>query len=50
MGYIHFTAEGEATFRSILFIPATAPPGFFNNYGKDSQESLKMCVLPTCDG
>ena len=30
----HFTAEGEVTFKSILFIPPTAPPQMFSDYGK----------------
>ncbi|XP_033647304.1 endoplasmin-like [Asterias rubens] len=30
----HFTAEGEVTFRSILFIPKSAPPQMFSDYGK----------------
>uniref|UniRef100_A0A8C6WVZ5 Heat shock protein 90, beta (grp94), member 1 n=1 Tax=Neogobius melanostomus TaxID=47308 RepID=A0A8C6WVZ5_9GOBI len=33
LGHIHFTAEGEVTFRSILFIPASAPRGLFDEYG-----------------
>eukprot|EP00043_Microstomoeca_roanoka_P009944 m.94796 g.94796 ORF g.94796 m.94796 type:complete len:841 (-) comp14741_c0_seq1:2272-4794(-) len=43
IGYIHFTAEGEVTFRSILYIPAEAPPGFFSDYGRQSTD-LKMYV------
>ncbi|XP_022100344.1 endoplasmin-like [Acanthaster planci] len=30
----HFTAEGEVTFKSILFVPKTAPPQMFADYGK----------------
>ncbi|XP_072026800.1 endoplasmin-like [Amphiura filiformis] len=30
----HFTAEGEVTFRSILFVPQKAPPQMFSDYGK----------------
>lgn len=37
LGYIHFTAEGEVTFRSILYIPPEAPAGFFTEYGKNRQ-------------
>jgi len=44
LGHIHFSAEGEVTFRSILFIPNAAPAGFFNDYGKNSKENLKMYV------
>ena len=31
---IHFTAEGEVTFKSILFVPKTGPNDMFQNYGK----------------
>jgi heat shock protein beta len=43
LGHIHFTAEGEVTFRSILFIPSIAPAGFFQEYGKHNQ-NVKMYV------
>lgn len=41
---IHFTAEGEVTFKSILFIPPTAPYDTFTNYGK-KVDHIKVCVL-----
>lgn len=31
---IHFTAEGEVTFKSILFVPKSSPNDMFQNYGK----------------
>jgi len=31
---IHFNAEGEVTFKSILFVPKTSPNDMFQNYGK----------------
>lgn len=31
---IHFTAEGEVTFKSILYVPKISPHDMFNNYGK----------------
>ncbi|CAL1526239.1 unnamed protein product, partial [Lymnaea stagnalis] len=34
MAKIHFTAEGEVTFKSILFVPSSAPYDTFTNYGK----------------
>lgn len=34
MAKIHFTAEGEVTFKSILFVPQTASYDTFSNYGK----------------
>lgn len=40
---IHFTAEGEVTFRSILFIPKASPQDMFQNYGK-RLDSIKMYV------
>jgi heat shock protein beta len=43
LGYIHFKTDGGIEFRSILFIPATAPSDQFENYyGKSS--SLKLYV------
>ena len=30
----HFTAEGEVTFKSILYVPKTSPHDMFSNYGK----------------
>lgn len=43
IGHIHFTAEGEVTFRSILFIPPSAPQNFYNEYGKKG-DNIKMYV------
>lgn len=40
---IHFVAEGEVTFKSILYIPKTAPHDMFGNYGK-KMDGLKMYV------
>ncbi|CAG5123143.1 unnamed protein product [Candidula unifasciata] len=40
---IHFTAEGEVTFKSILFVPQTAPHDTFSNYGK-KVDHIKMYV------
>ena len=41
--YTHFVAEGEVTFKSILFVPRTAPTDIFQNYNK-KQDSIKMYV------
>jgi len=43
LDYTHFVAEGEVTFKSILFIPKTAPTDIFQNYNK-KQDSIKMYV------
>jgi heat shock protein beta len=41
--WIHFKAEGEVEFRSILFIPSSPPPEMYDNYyGKSS--ALKLYV------
>ncbi|KAH3881230.1 endoplasmin-like [Dreissena polymorpha] len=40
---IHFTAEGEVTFKSILFVPKSSPSDMFQNYGK-KMEGIKMYV------
>lgn len=40
---IHFTAEGEVTFKCILYVPKSAPPDMFQNYGK-IREKIKVCV------
>ncbi|XP_039194128.1 endoplasmin [Crotalus tigris] len=44
MTYIHFTAEGEVTFKSILFIPNTAPRGLFDEYGSKKSDFIKLYV------
>ena len=41
MAKIHFTAEGEVTFKSILFVPKTSPNDMFQNYGK-KMEGIKV--------
>jgi heat shock protein beta len=39
----HFVAEGEVTFRSILFVPPVAPPDMFTSYTKSST-NIKLYV------
>lgn len=39
----HFVAEGEVTFRSILFVPKTSPNNMFSDYGKKT-ENIKLYV------
>ncbi|XP_014780250.1 endoplasmin [Octopus bimaculoides] len=43
MAKIHFTAEGEVTFKSILYVPKVSPSDTFNNYGKKA-DRIKMYV------
>uniref|UniRef100_A0A286XLV6 Heat shock protein 90 beta family member 1 n=1 Tax=Cavia porcellus TaxID=10141 RepID=A0A286XLV6_CAVPO len=44
MAYIHFTAEGEVTFKSILFVPTAAPRGLFDEYGSKKSDYIKLYV------
>lgn len=43
LAYSHFVAEGEVTFKSILFVPKAAPSDIFQNYNK-KQDTIKMYV------
>lgn len=43
MAHTHFTAEGEVTFKSILYIPKTSPSDMFQSYGK-KLDMIKMYV------
>lgn len=45
MSHIHFTAEGEVTFKSILFIPAAAPRGLFDEYGTKKNDFIKVILI-----
>ncbi|XP_030586765.1 endoplasmin [Archocentrus centrarchus] len=44
MTHIHFTAEGEVTFKSILFVPSSAPRGLFDEYGSKKNDYIKLFV------
>jgi len=44
LSHIHFTAEGEVTFKSILFVPASAPRGLFDEYGTKKNDYIKLFV------
>lgn len=44
LSHIHFTAEGEVTFKSILFVPAAAPRGLFDEYGSKKNDFIKVFV------
>ncbi|XP_076299959.1 heat shock protein 90 Gp93 [Lasioglossum baleicum] len=43
LGKIHFVAEGEVTFKSLLFIPKVQPGDSFNRYGTKS-DNIKLYV------
>ncbi|CAF0790737.1 unnamed protein product [Adineta steineri] len=43
MIYSHFTAEGEVTFKSILYIPKNAPMDLFTNYNRPT-DAIKLYV------
>ena len=43
MGHVHFTAEGEVTFKALLYIPKTLSNDAFQNYGK-TEENIKLFV------
>lgn len=42
LAHIHFTAEGEVTFKSILFVPTSAPRGLFDEYGSKKNDFIKV--------
>lgn len=43
LGYSHFSAEGEVSFKSMLFVPRSAPQDIFQNYNK-AADSIRMFV------
>jgi heat shock protein beta len=43
MIYSHFTAEGEVTFKSILYVPKASPFDLFSNYNKKI-DAIKLYV------
>ena len=43
MAKVHFIAEGEVTFKSILYIPKSSPNDLFHNYGK-KVNSIKVSM------
>uniref|UniRef100_A0A2K5KTD8 Histidine kinase/HSP90-like ATPase domain-containing protein n=1 Tax=Cercocebus atys TaxID=9531 RepID=A0A2K5KTD8_CERAT len=52
VAYIHFTAEGEVTFKSISFGPTFVPRGLFDEYGSKKSNYIKLyvrCVFITDD-
>ncbi|KAJ8866164.1 hypothetical protein PR048_033688 [Dryococelus australis] len=47
---IHFVAEGEVTFKSLLYVPKTQPSESFNKYGSkvDNIKSFTTLVVGSC--
>jgi len=43
LGHIHFVAEGEVTFKSLLFLPKSQPSDSFNRYGTVT-DNIKLYV------
>ncbi|KHJ46467.1 Hsp90 protein [Trichuris suis] len=43
LAYTHFTAEGEVSFKSILFIPDKAPSDLYRDYSRKTQ-NIKLYV------
>jgi HSP90 family molecular chaperone len=39
--YTHFVAEGEVTFKSILYVPKTAPSDLYKDFNK-KQDTIKV--------
>lgn len=44
MNKVHFSAEGEVSFKSILFIPKTAARDLYTDYGGKKSTAIKMYV------
>jgi len=40
----HFSAEGEVSFKAILFVPKAAERDMFNDYGQKKTDNIKMYV------
>lgn len=45
LAYTHFTAEGEVTFKSVLYVPKRLPQDAFQNYGKKVDNIKVIFVL-----
>ncbi|KAL7078962.1 hypothetical protein ACQ4LE_001471 [Meloidogyne hapla] len=43
LSHVHFSAEGEVSFKSILYVPKTLANDAFQNYGK-TEENIKLYV------
>ena len=38
----HFSAEGEVSFKAILFVPKAAERDMFNDYGQKRTDNIKV--------
>lgn len=45
LGHIHFVAEGEVTFKSLLYIPKVQPTESFNKYGTRTDNIKVTCSI-----
>ena len=43
LAHTHFIAEGEVTFKALLFVPAAQPSETFNKYGT-ATDNIKLYV------
>lgn len=43
LAHVHFIAEGEVSFKSVLFVPASQPSDSFNRYGTTT-DNIKLYV------
>ncbi len=44
LNHVHFRAEGDVEFRSILYIPSVSPYDFYDKYYEKAQNGLKLYV------
>lgn len=44
LNHVHFRAEGDVEFRSILYIPSVSPYDFYDKYYEKAQHGLKLYV------
>lgn len=43
LAHVHFIAEGEVSFKSVLFIPGSQPSDSFNRYGTTT-DNIKVSI------
>lgn len=47
LAHVHFSAEGEVTFKALLHIPKNLPSNSFQEYGK-TYDNIKVCINFYC--